>query len=171
VTVDAITAGLATILAAITAGLATLAAAALAVLWPIIQGKRQRHRFNRLMGRELQELKPNGEQWDECKKPDYVHRTVIEDPQAHLDFVLSLDPSIVYNLRRMWWAFGRDGREFLDRLWTLAQDTRNPTIQENAQEWEKTLKDGIPGGYAFHDYGSRVLGHRLRRGWRNGVGQ
>jgi hypothetical protein len=160
VTVDAIGPGLATILAAITVSLATVAAGALAVLWPVIQGRLQRHRFKRLMLRELQELKPNGEQWDEREKPDYVHRTVVEDLQAHLDFVLSLDPSIVYNLRRMWWAFGRDGREFLDRLRTLAQG--NTTIQINAQEWEKTLKDGIPGGYAFHDYGSRGLVHRLR---------
>jgi hypothetical protein len=158
VTVDAISTGLTTILAAITAAFATVTAAALAFLWPLIQVKRQRHQFNRLMRRELQELKPNGEQWDECKKPDYVHRTVIEDPQAHLDFVLSLDPSIVYNLRRMWWAFGRDGREFLDRLWTLAH--RNSMIQANAQEWEKTLKDGIPGGYEFPDR-ARVPGHRL----------
>jgi hypothetical protein len=159
VTVVAISTSLASILVAITAGVATVAAAVLAFLWPFILGKRQRHRFKRLMLRELQELKPNGEQWDEREKPDYVHRTVVEDLQAHLDFVLSLDPRIVYDLRRMWWAFGRDGREFLDRLWTLGH--RNRKIQENAREWEKTLKDGIPGGYAFPGYGSRVLGHRL----------
>jgi hypothetical protein len=102
-------------------------------LWPTIQAKRQRGRFKRLMRRELQELKPKDEPWDK-PKPDYVHRAVIEDPQAHLDFVLSLDPRLVYDLRRLWWAFGRNEGEFLDRLWTIAEYTGKP-IKSNVENW------------------------------------
>jgi hypothetical protein len=140
------------------AGVAVVAALFAAVLWPWYQAKRQRRRFKLLMRRELQELKPKDESWDKRKKPDYVHRTVIEGPQTNLDFVLSLDPNLVYDLRRLWWAFGRNEREFLDRLWTIAvyTDTRNRPIRTNAEEWKEELKKGIEGYYAFHDYGSRV---------------
>jgi hypothetical protein len=51
------------------------------------------------------------EDWRELDRRDFIHRTALEDPASYLDFILSLDPTLVYRLRQFWAAFDRGDAE------------------------------------------------------------
>ena len=129
----------------IAAGAAVLAAT-IVVLWPTIQATHRRYRFRRLIIRELQELQPfpgargTGGDWRSLNRREFIHRAVLEDPHGHLEFILSLDPMMVYQLRQLWGAFAEgDTEEWLRRLSRLATYDHSGEIERNVARWKEAL--------------------------------
>ncbi len=81
--------------------------AILAILWPEIQSRSRRRTFRRLIIRELSEISPYPKEatkkgwWQHCQKR-FIHREIFRDPSTNRDFILSLDPDMVYDVAQLW---------------------------------------------------------------------
>jgi hypothetical protein len=81
-----------------------------AACWPAIQNRYRRRIFTRLIVRELREISPypdkakieNCVKWqDHCQKT-FIYQKIFEQPKENRDFILSLDPDLVYYISQLW---------------------------------------------------------------------
>jgi hypothetical protein len=82
-----------------------------------IQSRSKRHSFQKLIFRELEEMKPftptvsnAGEtrSWKCHLQKQFVHQAIFLRPENNLDFILTLDENLVYFLSQLWTAYDKD---------------------------------------------------------------
>lgn len=83
--------------------------ALIAWLWPAIQHWNRRRAFRRLIVRELEEISPHpqeptGEGWWTHQQKTFVHQAIFDNPSENRDFILSLEPDLVYYVTQLWQA-------------------------------------------------------------------
>jgi len=133
---------------AIPVGLAALAGA-----WPLIQGLYRRNRFHRMARRELAEMGPYPKapmlgSWKKHGRTSFVHRAIVQNPSANLDFLLSLNPNFVYHLTQLWAAYDNDdSTQWLYHLGRLANWGYERSYQERIARVYDEWKDLIGRQY------------------------
>lgn len=139
----------ATLVAAFIALVATVLAAVIAVGWPTWRAWQTGRRFLRLIRRELEEIRPRvplevpggkPKPWWQYLSKRFVHEEFLtrEHIAAHRDFVLTLDPTVVYLVSQLWIAFEkRDFTQWLHFLSELAQNpkVRTKRLEKAVDEW------------------------------------
>ena len=83
--------------------------ALIALLWPAIQSWNRRRAFRRLIVRELEEISPHPPEptlkgWWEHQQKTFVHQAIFDNPSENRDFILSLEPDLVYFVTQLWQA-------------------------------------------------------------------
>jgi len=85
--------------------------AVIALLWPDIHARYRRHAFENLISRELEEISPYVEgkdqehkSWFAHQNRKFIHQKIFEDVTGNRDFILSLDPTLVYYVSQLWEA-------------------------------------------------------------------
>ena len=82
----------------------------IALLWPQLLANDRRRRFERLIGRELEEVAPHPKEawsdettaWYDHQKKDFLHKRILEDASSNREFILTLDPTLVYQVSQLW---------------------------------------------------------------------
>jgi hypothetical protein len=127
----------------------------LAYYWPKRLAERQaedrRNRFESLIKRELEELGPcpegkkkNAGNWTDYQIKSFLHAKIIDNPSENRDFILSLEPTLVYQVSQLWEAKkSADGDQWLYYLKKLSQ-RYGGDITEAYQQWESLIKDHAP---------------------------
>jgi hypothetical protein len=133
--------------AIITSGIA-LFAAAIAVAWPSLQTRQRGRKFERIIRRELGEINPypkdpDGKPWWEHATKRFVHEVMFRDLSRNRDFLLGLDPTVIYQVSQLWIALEkRDGTQWRNFLGALAENSRvtSEDLRTARDQWEKILK-------------------------------
>ena len=109
--------------------------AVLGLTWPSVLAMHRGRRFRGLILRELEETAPwpleppdrsakGGElrdPWWARQQKNFVHREILADPSSNRDFILSLDPTLVYLVTQLWDSLERhDGDQWLWYLHEIA---------------------------------------------------
>jgi hypothetical protein len=126
----------------------------LAYYWPKRQVEKQaedrRNRFENLIKRELEELGPyteakkNKGNWTDYQTKDFLHAKIIADPSENRDFILSLEPTLVYQVSQLWEARkDADGDQWLHYLGELSQ-RYGGKISKAYVQWKKLIKPQAP---------------------------
>jgi len=157
----------ATITAAVLALVATIIGGVIAVGWPSWRSWQIGRRFVKLVRRELEEIKPNAPEiekairgkdappadkpWWQYLSKRFVHEKFVtrEGISDHRDFVLSLDPTLVYLLSQLWSSFEEhDGEQWKYYLCTLADNkkVRSKGLKEAAELWEHIVSTAPRAG-------------------------
>jgi hypothetical protein len=82
--------------------------AVIALLWSNIQARYRRKAFQDLIFRELKELSPwpehpaHDKKWYEHQTKEFVHQKILKKTTENRDFILSLDPTLVYIVTQLW---------------------------------------------------------------------
>jgi hypothetical protein len=120
---------------------------AIAVFWPWLQVYFRGRKFQGIIRRELKELSPDpsgpkkGKPWWEHVTKRFVHEEVFARQRVseNRDFLLSLDPTVVYRVSQLWIALAkRDGTQWLHFLGELANDSNvgSKQLLEAHRKWE-----------------------------------
>ena len=120
---------------------------AIALLWPELQARDKRRRFERLISRELEELGPYPEvrvptssSWTEHQKKNFLHKRILEDASANREFILTLDPTLVYQVSQLWDALKTaDDTQWLWYLKCLA-DRYHGKVAKAYEDWKKLIE-------------------------------
>jgi hypothetical protein len=139
--------------------------AAVAALWPWLQARARGHRFEGIIRRELEEIGPNpsefsGQPWWLHLRKRFVHQAIFDPAQIseNRDFLLTLDPDVVYKVSQLWAAFDkRNGDQFAYFVAALAENRRvksarllsaakawNAIIDMQPPEWRTSAAAGEP---------------------------
>jgi hypothetical protein len=131
--------------------------AILALAWPVIQSWYRRRAFQNLILRELEELEPFPEEvvelkelehypedaetygWWAHQKKDFVHQKILQDVSENRDFILSLEPDLVYFISQLWDAKrNKDDQQWLYYLCKLSNPKydRNEKIADALKKWK-----------------------------------
>ena len=117
--------------------LVPLAIAAIAIAWEPIRAAWRRRNFRSLVVRELSEAGPRrlteGSPWPTWLTRRFTHEVIIRDPGEHLDFLLGLDPTLVYHLSQMWISFEK-GKALATEGDTSATEV-DQALKEHAIQW------------------------------------
>jgi hypothetical protein len=124
---------------------------AIAIFWPWLQSLFRRRKFQGIIRRELAEVGPEppspveGKPWWEHLTKRFVHEEAFarERLSENRDFLLSLNPTVVYRVSQLWIAFAkRDGRQWLGFIGELATDRRVGTkrLREAHQQWQDVME-------------------------------
>ncbi len=131
---------------------ATVIGGVIAVGWPTWRSWQMGRRFVRLIRRELEEIgplvgpaSPEGRPWWEYMSKRFVHEEFVSRDRIteHRDFVLSLDPTLVYQLAQLWISFDkRDGDQWCHYLGKLAENKSVATgkLTAAADAWVGIVK-------------------------------
>jgi hypothetical protein len=81
--------------------------ALIAQYWPAIQSRARQQSFQALILRELEEITPHPEEpsregWWQHQEKNFVHQKILNDVANNRDFILSLDPDLVYYVTQLW---------------------------------------------------------------------
>lgn len=82
--------------------------ALLAIVYPKIQSWYIKRRFKELIFRELVEISPypenaeKGRNWNIHKKKRCIHKEIFDKASENRDFILTLEPDLVYYLSNLW---------------------------------------------------------------------
>jgi hypothetical protein len=128
--------------------------AGIAAFWPWIQAFQRGRRFERIIGRELEEIGPHPDcpksdkPWWEHAQRRFIHEELFQrhSISQNRDFLLSLDPTVVYQVSQLWIALEkRDGHQWLYFLGELASNDRvgSPELRSAHGRW-KTIMDEQP---------------------------
>jgi hypothetical protein len=113
----------------------------IALLWPWIQSRHRRKRFTSLIFRELQELELYPKEslrdhWADHLTKNFAHRAILKDVSQNRDFVLSLNPDLLYHLLQLWAAYDvRDEAQWLYSLDELAKYDRSGKLRKVRAAW------------------------------------
>jgi hypothetical protein len=111
-------------------------AATLAAFWPWLQAWQRGSRFQALIKRELEEVGSHPEvpvpekPWWEHATKRFVHQELLdrESVPQNRDFLLDLDPTIVYHVSQLWMALAdRNGKQWRYHLSELAENEKVST--------------------------------------------
>jgi len=117
--------------------------AILALAWPTIQSWNRRQAFRGLILRELEEIAPYPEEadnvgWWAHQKKNFVHQKILQDASENRDFILSLEPDLVYLVSQLWDAkANKDEGQWLHYLDKLSDPKYDKTgrIAKARQKW------------------------------------
>lgn len=120
---------------------------AIALLWPELQARDKRRRFERLIARELEEVGPFPEtrgptsgSWTEHQRKNFVHKRILEDASTNRDFILTLDATLVYQVSQLWDALRTaDEKQWLWYLQCLAGRYHGKVAKAH-DEWVKLIE-------------------------------
>ena len=118
----------------------------IALFWPLIQNWHRRRIFTKLVFRELQEIGPHSveserENWTEHLSKNFVHRAILKEVSQNRDFVLSLNPDLVYYLSQLWDAYeAREEKQWLNFLAQLAKHDKSGQLKQVHADWGKLCK-------------------------------
>lgn len=120
---------------------------AIALLWPELQARDKRRRFERLIARELKELSPFPKtrgsmsgSWTEHQRKNFVHKRIFEDVSANRDFILTLDATLVYQVSQLWDALKtQDETQWLWYLKCLAGRFGGKVVNVH-NEWAQLIE-------------------------------
>ena len=135
------------------------------MFWPWVQTAFRGRKFEGIIRRELEEVGPypwhpvDNRPWWEHASKRFVHEEIFARAQisANRDFLLSLNPTVVYRVSQVWMAFGkRDGDQWLHFLRELASDRRvgSERLRRAVEQWE-VIMAAQPGAWRTS---SRVRG-------------
>jgi len=123
--------------------------AVLALTWPAIQARYRQLAFKGLILRELEELKPypeckqQGKNWWNHQKKTFIHQKIFQNPTENRDFILSLDPELVYFVTQLWDALEQKESDGEQWLWCLENIRdkygRTSDIKEVYNKWKKLI--------------------------------
>ena len=128
--------------------------ATLALFWNSIQNWYKRHIFQKFIFREFEEISPNdrlgeGMKWYEYLQKEFVHQKIFENIKDNRDFILSLDPDLIYHLTQLWYTYKRDkdyqessGSEWLYHLEKILEYAKIHNLDKN-KEIEKAYTEWI----------------------------
>jgi hypothetical protein len=142
--------------------------AAVAALWPWLQTRARGRRFEGIIRRELEEVgpyprEPAGRPWWSHLRKRFVHEAIFEPARVseNRDFLLTLDPNVVYEVSQLWAAFDkRDGGQFRHFVGALAENRKlkSPGLSDAAHAWEAIIdeqppewRDWAPAGEPIRD--------------------
>ena len=96
--------------------IAALIVSVVAIFWNYIQSRWNRHYFQTLILRELQEVgpfprEPNYKNLQDHLQKDFIHRKIFDNAESNRDFILSLDATLVYMITQLWSAFKHNNVE------------------------------------------------------------
>lgn len=144
----------------VAAAIISLVAALIAIGWSTLQAKQRGARFQRLIRRELSEISPHPirpiesstgspRPWWEYAKKRFIHEEIFrgENVTANREFLLSLNPTVVYQVSQLWIALEkRDGTNWLDFLKDVANNPRlrSEKLSIACSRWEEILKAQEP---------------------------
>jgi hypothetical protein len=126
--------------------------AVVGLTWPSVLAMHRGRRFRGLILRELEETAPwpleppdqpakGGElrdPWWARQQKNFVHREILADPSSNRDFILSLDPTLVYLMTQLWDSLERhDGHQW---LWYLHE------IATGYDQGGRRGRSGVPPG-------------------------
>jgi hypothetical protein len=94
----------------ITAAALGIVGTLIALFWNKIERYHKKNTFQNLVLRELEEFKPfpvlpqsQLKSWSEyARNKRFIHKSILQEPDGSLDFVLSLDPDLVYFVSQLW---------------------------------------------------------------------
>lgn len=123
----------------------------IAVFWPWLQARQRGSKFEKIIKRELAEIGPypvSGDPmspWWEHLRKRFIHQEIFarEQVSANKEFILSLDPAIVYTVNQLWIAFGkRDGDQWVHYLDELAQlpQMSSPDLEKACSDWKRVIR-------------------------------
>jgi hypothetical protein len=127
-----------------------------AAVWPWLQTYWRGVKFQGIIKRELEELAPfpptpapNTPWWEHLRKR-FVHEEIFarNEISANRDFLLSLNPDVVYKVSQLWIAFEkRDAEQWLHFLKGVAHDDRvgSPKLRHAHKLWSDLLKNESSG--------------------------
>jgi hypothetical protein len=113
----------------------------IASVWPMIQNWHRGRTFTNLIFRELQEVGPypkeaERDHWARHLTKNFAHRRILSELSDNRDFVLSLDPDLVYNLMQLWDAYeARDEQQWLYYLEKLAEYDASGKLKQVRADW------------------------------------
>lgn len=128
-------------------------AAAIAAFWPWLQSLQRGWKFQRIIRRELEEVGPHPvkpvsgqlQPWWEHATKRFVHQEIFQRDRVseNRDFLLSLDPTVVYQVSQLWSALEtRNGEQW---MWYLDELVDNPKVGSDdlgtARDQWKTIMD------------------------------
>lgn len=123
-----------------------LVLALLGILWPAIQRFWRRHAMEALILRELSEIGPyppdradQGGWWAHQNKR-FVHRAIFEKPEEHLEFLLSLDPNLVYFVTLAWNSL--EDNDWIQ--WRYALRKLSERYDDQLEKFDRQGKIGAP---------------------------
>jgi hypothetical protein len=125
-----------------------IALTVLAFVWPAIQARYRRRAFTELILRELEELTPFPEakqtdkHWWDHQIRSFVHQKVFEDASNNREFILSLDPNLVYWVTQLWAALDdHDGGQWLFYLRRIAEEyDKSGKIKDALRKWNLLIE-------------------------------
>jgi hypothetical protein len=127
----------------------------LAFYWPKRLAERQaedrRNRFENLIQRELEELGPCPEEkkksagnWTDYQVKSFLHAKIIDNPSENRDFILSLEPTVVYQVAQLWEAKkSADGEQWLNYLGELSKRYAGK-VTKAYEQWEPIVNGHAP---------------------------
>jgi hypothetical protein len=152
-----------------------------AAFWPSLQNRQRARRFHRIIARELQELGPNstlpaGLPWWRYLTKRFVHEQIFSTPNlsANRDFLLSLDPDVLYGVSQLWTAF--DKRDAVQWNYFLQYLSTNPKLKseelnESVMLWTHVISESrhsrppipVAGVDPIMDWGGNLFDARVVR--------
>ena len=125
-------------------------AGAIAAFWPWLQALQRGRKFQRIIRRELQEVAPYPEHpdsekpWWEHATKRFIHEEFFQRGaiSQNRDFLLSLDPTVVYQVSQLWIALEkRDGRQWMHFLFELANSRRvgSQDLKRARDMWKRII--------------------------------
>ena len=125
----------------------------LAFFWPKQLAERQaedrRSRFEKLIKRELKEISPCKEKdikirktntWTDYQAKDFLHAKIFAEPSENRDFILSLDPTLVYEVSQLWRAKeAGDSDQWLYYLKKLSERYKEDLAKSHT-EWKELIE-------------------------------
>jgi hypothetical protein len=140
-----------TILPALIALVATVVGAVIAVGWPTWRSRQRGRRFVGLIRRELEEIGPFLPETDGSADPTpwwaylskrFVHEEFLsrERLASQRDFVLDLDPTVLYLVSQLWISFEkRDRKQWIHYLSALADNTLvgSERLKKAVEDWKR----------------------------------
>jgi hypothetical protein len=131
-------------------------ASAVAAFWPWLQAWQRGSRFLRLIRRELEEIGPHppqpdpGKPWWEHATKRFIHEEIFQrtNISQNRDFLLSLDPTVVYLVSQLWIALEkRDGRQWEQFLKRVAENKKlkSEKLTLAYTRWTAILEAQEPG--------------------------
>jgi hypothetical protein len=120
---------------------------AIAIFWPWLQTFFRGRKFQGIIRRELEEIGPHpsspveGRPWWEHATKRFVHEEVFarERVTENRDFLLSLDPTVVYCISQLWSALAkRDSIQWLHFLRELAGNDKvgSQRLRQAQRDWQ-----------------------------------
>ena len=133
------------------------AAGAIALFWPWLQSLQRGTTFQHMIRRELEEVAPNSkipetQPWWEHLTKRFIHEEIFvrERVSENREFLLSLNPTVVYLVSQLWSAYDRrDAKQWLHFLDELANNRRVTSSKLEARS-ERLERSDRPTAHGIH---------------------
>ena len=127
--------------------------ALLGFVWPWTQDGLRRRGFRRLILRELEEVSPYPKTaskdgwWDHCQKR-FIHREILQKPTENRDFILSLEPDLVYLVTQLWDSLDKHNWEQWDYMFKELETDHctSHEFKQHHNEWIELHREYVQLG-------------------------